>query len=82
MRTLTCFPLEEVAHLVLGAAILTDDDSVYRELTSELRTAGADDPVLTWLHTLNRGWLELAANLLLMRLALTILDPDRSRTLH
>jgi len=38
-----------------------------------------DDTSLTWLHTLNRGWLEVAANLLLGRLAMTILDPDRSR---
>ncbi len=38
-----------------------------------------DDTVLTWLHTLNRQWLEFVANLLLARLAMTILDPDRSR---
>jgi len=38
-----------------------------------------DDTVLTWLHTLNRHWLEVVANLLLGRLAMTILDPDRSR---
>ena len=33
-----------------------------------------DDTVLTWLHTLNRQWLEVVANLLLGRLAMTILD--------
>ncbi len=38
-----------------------------------------DDTVLTWLHTLDRDWLEFVANLLLGRLAMTILDPDRSR---
>jgi len=38
-----------------------------------------DDTVLTWLHTLNRQHLEFVANLLLGRLAMTILDPDRSR---
>jgi hypothetical protein len=38
-----------------------------------------DDTVLTWLHTLNRQWLEVVTNLLLGRLAMTILDPDRSR---
>ena len=38
-----------------------------------------DDTTLTWLHTLNREWLEVVANLLLRRLAMTILDPDRSR---
>jgi len=30
--------------------------------------------------TLNRQWLEVVANLLLARLAMTIFDPDRSRT--
>jgi hypothetical protein len=34
-----------------------------------------DDTVLTWLHTLNRQWLEVVANLLLGRLAMTIVDP-------
>jgi len=38
-----------------------------------------DDTVLAWLHTLDRHWLEFVANLLLGRLAMTILDPDRSR---
>jgi hypothetical protein len=38
-----------------------------------------DDTTLTWLHTLNRHWLEVVANLLLARLAMTILDPERSR---
>jgi len=38
-----------------------------------------DDTTLTWLHTLNRAWLEVVANLLLGRLAMTILDPNRSR---
>jgi hypothetical protein len=46
---------------------------------SDHKDTPCDDTVLTWLHTLNRGWLEVAANLLFMRLALTILDPDRSR---
>jgi hypothetical protein len=38
-----------------------------------------DDTVLTWLHTLDRDRLEFVANLLLVRLAMTIPDPDRSR---
>jgi len=38
-----------------------------------------DDTTLKWLHTLNREWLEVVANLFLRRLAMTILDPDRSR---
>jgi hypothetical protein len=38
-----------------------------------------DDTTLRWLHTLNRHWLEFVANLLLGRLAMTILDSDRSR---
>ena len=33
-----------------------------------------DDTVFEWLHTLDRGWLEFAANLLFMQLAMTILD--------
>ena len=39
-----------------------------------------DDTVFTWLHTLNRQWLEFVANHLLGRLAMTVLDPERSRT--
>jgi len=38
-----------------------------------------DDTVLAWLHTLNRGWLEVIANLQLSRLAMTILDAEQSR---
>ncbi|ELY52780.1 transposase IS4 family protein, partial [Natronococcus jeotgali DSM 18795] len=34
---------------------------------------------MDWLHTLNREWLERVANRLLRELAMTILDPDRSR---
>ena len=34
---------------------------------------------MTWLHTLQRGWFEFGANLRFRHLALTILDPDRSR---
>lgn len=32
MFALTCFPLEEVAHLVLGAAVLTEDTHVEEEI--------------------------------------------------
>jgi hypothetical protein len=49
------------------------------DICSDHDAAPCDDTVLTWLHTLNRGWLEVASHLLFMRLALTILDPDRSR---
>ena len=38
-----------------------------------------DDTVSTWLHTLNRDRLEFVANLLLRRLAITILDRSGSR---
>jgi len=34
---------------------------------------------MDWLHTLNREWLERIANDLLKEMAMTILDPDRSR---
>jgi len=33
-----------------------------------------------WLDTLNRQCIEVVVNLLLARLAMTIFDPDRSRT--
>lgn len=33
-----------------------------------------DDTTLTWLHTLNRDWLEFVANLLLGRLAIDFID--------
>ena len=36
-------------------------------------------PSSTGSNTLDRGWLEFAANLLFMQLAMTILDPERSR---
>ena len=49
------------------------------ETCSDTDATPCDDTVLTWLHTLNREWLEVVANLLLGQLAMTILDPDRSR---
>lgn len=49
------------------------------ETCDETDDTPCDDTVMDWLHTLDRGWLEFAANLLFMRLAMTILDPDRSR---
>ncbi len=55
-----------------------NQDSIW-ETCSDTEAAPCDDTVLTWLHTLNREWLELVANLLFGRLAMTILDPDRSR---
>jgi len=38
-----------------------------------------DDTVLDWLHRLQRDQIEMAANIFFRHLALTILDPDRSR---
>jgi hypothetical protein len=49
------------------------------EVTSQTDDTPCDDTVMDWLHTLQRGWLELHANLLFRHLAMTILDPDRSR---
>jgi len=49
------------------------------ETCSDTDATPCDDTVLTWLHTLNRQWLEVVANFLLGRLAMTILDPNRSR---
>ena len=41
--------------------------------------APCDDTVMDWLHTLNREWIERIANDLLEEMAMTIIDPDRSR---
>jgi hypothetical protein len=49
------------------------------ETCSDTDGTPCDDTVMEWLHTLDREWLEFVANLLLRHLALTILDPDRSR---
>ena len=49
------------------------------ETCKENDDAPCDDTVMKWLRTLDRGWLEFAANLQLRRLAMTILDPDRAR---
>ena len=49
------------------------------EVTSQTDDTPCDDTVMEWLHTLQRHQLEMAAHLLLRHLALTILDPDRSR---
>ena len=49
------------------------------EVTSQTDDTPCDDNVMDWLHTLQREKLEMAANILFRHLALTILDPDRSR---
>ncbi|WP_436903806.1 ISH3 family transposase [Halovenus halobia] len=49
------------------------------EVTSQTDDTPCDDTVMNWLHTLQREKLEMAANILLRHLALTILDLDRSR---
>lgn len=49
------------------------------ETCTETDGTPCDEAVLTWLHSLDRHWLEFVANLHLRRLALTILDPDRSK---
>lgn len=49
------------------------------ETCKETDGTPCDDTVLDWLHTIDRGWLEFVANLLFRQLAMTILDPDRSR---
>ena len=50
-----------------------------REVCTENREAPCDDTVFDWLHTLDRGRPEFAANLLFMQLAMTILDRSGSR---
>jgi len=49
------------------------------EVTSQTDDTPCDDTVMNWLHTLRRDQLEMASNLLFRHLAMTILDPDRSR---
>jgi hypothetical protein len=49
------------------------------EVTSQTDDTPCDDTVMDWLHTLQRDQLEMASNLLFRHLAMTILDPDRSR---
>jgi hypothetical protein len=49
------------------------------EVTSQTDDTPCDDTVMDWLHTLQRSRIEMAANLLFRHLAMTILDPDRSR---
>jgi hypothetical protein len=49
------------------------------EVTSQTDDTPCDDTVMDWLHTLQRDQLEMASNLLFRYLAMTILDPDRSR---
>ncbi len=44
------------------------------ETCNEHAGTPCNDTILTWLHTLNREWLEVSAHLQLSRLALTILD--------
>jgi hypothetical protein len=59
-------PLEpgEIWAVVIFAAV--NQTSVWDSCT-EMEQAPCDDTVMAWLHTLNRGWLEFAANLLFMR---------------
>jgi len=49
------------------------------EVTSQTDDTPCDDTVMNWLHTLQHEKLEMAANILFRHLAMTILDPDRSR---
>jgi len=48
-------------------------------VTSQTDETPCDGTVMDWLHTLDRDHLEIAATILFRHLALTILDPDRSR---
>ncbi|SEP14492.1 hypothetical protein SAMN05216388_103720 [Halorientalis persicus] len=49
------------------------------DVTSQTDDMPCDDTVMDWLDTLQRDQLEMAASLLFRHLAMTILDPDRSR---
>ena len=50
-----------------------------REVCAENHEDLCDDTVFDWLHTLDRGWLKFAANLLFIQLAMMILDRSGSR---
>jgi len=66
-------------HLARRHLACTNQNSIW-DTCNDTEGTPCDDTVLRWLHTLNRQWLEVVANLLLARLAMTIFDPDRSRT--
>ena len=63
---------------LVGILACVTETSIW-ETCNEHDGTPCDDTVLTWLHTLNRGWLEVIANLQLSRLAMTILDAEQSR---
>jgi len=67
---------DDIWAVVILAAV--NQTSVW-EVCDETDDTPCDDTTMDWLHTLDRGWLEFVANLLFRRLAMTILDPDRSR---
>lgn len=46
--------------------LASTNQSSVREVCAENHEAPCDDTVFEWLHTLDRGWLEFAANLLFM----------------
>lgn len=52
-----------------------------RETCDETDDTPYDDAVMDWMHTLDRSWLEFAANLLFVHLAMTILDRSGSRVI-
>ena len=79
-------PLPEIEGRALGpgdiwsVAILASVNQIsVREVCDENHESPCDDTVFDWLYTLDRSWVEFAANLLVMQLIMTILDPKRSR---
>ena len=65
---------------IWSVAILASvNQTSVREVCAENSEALCDDTVFDWLHTLDRGWVGFAANLLFMQLAMTILDRSGSR---
>ena len=60
-------PLDPVD--IWSAVILASvNQTSLREVCAENHDAPCDDTVFDWLHTLDRGWLEFAANLLFMQI--------------
>jgi len=62
-----------------GVTLAAVNQTSIWETCKDNDNAPCDDVVMDWLHTLNREWLERIANDLLKEMAMTILDPDRSR---
>jgi len=74
-----------VTPATISSVVIPDGHGIERvskwDTCNDTEGTPCDDTVLRWLHTLNRQWLRsLPTFCSLSRLAMTIFDPDRSRT--